>query len=154
MGGIAKPAVEANSRQPGMQGQSCHATGQKHRFQAAQQGSTQALALVGRGDGHLAELHLRGGERCSNNAGQQDAITVKQSELLLLSFGLQILLSQVQPQRSTENQLAELEFSLLIRGVELDWTQVHGNAVTLRFSGGTHSERTVRCNRMFDRNQE
>ena len=57
MGGVANPAVEANSRPAGMQGQSCHATGHKHRFYAAEQCLTQALPLVGRGDGHLAELH-------------------------------------------------------------------------------------------------
>lgn len=40
-------------------------------------------------------------------------------------------MSQVQSQGSTENLLAEPEFSLMIRRVELYWTQVHGNAVTI-----------------------
>ncbi len=97
MGGIAKPAVEANSRPPDMQGQNFHPFSQKEGFHAAEQRVTQALPLVWRGDGHLAELHQRGGERCSDNAGEQDTAVIKQAEVLLLSFGLKVLVSKVHP---------------------------------------------------------
>ena len=57
MGGVAKPAVEANSRPAGMQSQCCHPSSQKEGFHAAEQGPAQALPLVFRGYGRLAELH-------------------------------------------------------------------------------------------------
>ena len=52
--------------------------------------------------------------------------------MLLLSFRIQALISQVQSQGSTENLLADVERSLIIRGAELYWTQVYKNDLHLR----------------------
>lgn len=125
VGRVTERAVESHSDYTGVHGYPFDSGAGEVLLEQPYDATTMSLPLVRGADGHLPYLCFHGRQWDDDHTGDERAGLVKQSKVGLQLFRAEVLVKEVQAERSAENLITEPALLVIFFRAEIDLPESH-----------------------------